>query len=71
VRGLGMSTDLENAAEIIGIGRTLANELARTDAFPVRLVRLGRRVVVPTADPLSCLEVECANLKWPHLELLC
>lgn len=50
IHALGMTTDLETAAEIIGIGRTLAYELAKNDAFPVRLIRLGRRVVVPTAD---------------------
>lgn len=50
VHALGMTTDLETAAEIIGIGRTLAYDLAKNDAFPVRLLRLGRRVVVPTAD---------------------
>lgn len=50
VHALGMTTDLETAAEIIGIGRTLAYELAKNGTFPVRLIRLGRRVVVPTAD---------------------
>jgi hypothetical protein len=50
VRALGMTTDLETAAEIIGIGRTLAYELAKNQAFPVRLLRLGRRVVVPVPD---------------------
>lgn len=55
VRQLGMTTDLETAADVIGIGRTLAYELARTGDFPVRLLRLGRRVVVPTADLLRFL----------------
>ncbi len=50
-----MTTDLETAAQIIGIGRTLAYELAGNDAFPVRLLRLGRRVVVPVADLLRYL----------------
>ncbi len=50
-----MTTDLETAAEIIGIGRTLAYELARDGAFPVRLIRLGRRVLVPTSDILALL----------------
>ena len=55
VRALGMTTSLETAAEIIGIGRTLAYELARNEAFPVRLLRLGRRVVVPVPDLLRYL----------------
>jgi len=55
VRHLGMTTDLETAAEIIGIGRTLAYDLAKNDSFPVRLLRLGRRVVVPIPDLLKYL----------------
>lgn len=55
VRALGMTTDLETAAAIIGIGRTLAYDLARTGDFPVRVLRLGRRVVVPIADLLTYL----------------
>lgn len=55
VRALGMTTSLETAAEIMGIGRTLAYELAKNHAFPVRLLRLGRRVVVPIPDLLRYL----------------
>jgi predicted DNA-binding transcriptional regulator AlpA len=55
VRALGMTTDLETAAAIIGIGRTLAYDLVGTGNFPVRVLRLGRRVVVPIADLLTYL----------------
>ncbi len=55
VRSLGMTTDLTTAAEVIGIGRTLAYELVKSGDFPVRLLRLGRRVVVPVADLLAYL----------------
>lgn len=55
VRALGMTTSLETAAEIIGIGRTLAYELVKNKTFPVRLLRLGRRVVVPIPDLLRYL----------------
>src|SRR4051794_11317905 len=55
IRGLGMTTDLETAASIIGIGRTPAYTLARDNQFPIRLLRLGRRVLVPTADLLTYL----------------
>ena len=58
VRALGMTTDLETAAAIIGIGRTLAYELARTGDFPVRRLQLGRRVLVPVADLLAYLGAE-------------
>lgn len=55
VQALGMTTSLETAAEIIGIGRTLAYALVRNQEFPVRLLRLGRRVVVPIPDLLRFL----------------
>ena len=55
VRRLGMTTDLATAAAIIGIGRTLAYDLARDGEFPVRVLRLGRRVVVPISDLLAYL----------------
>ena len=55
VRALGMTTDLETAASVLGIGRTLAYDLARTGDFPVRLIRLGRRVLVPVAALLDYL----------------
>ncbi len=38
---------VEEAAQRLGISRTLAYELARRDELPVRVIRLGRRVVVP------------------------
>lgn len=50
-----MTTSLETAAEVIGIGRTLAYELIKKQTFPVRLLRLGRRVVVPVTDLLRYL----------------
>ena len=58
VRRLGLTTDLETAAEVIGIGRTLAYDLAKRGAFPVRLLRLGRRVLVPVPDLLAFLGVD-------------
>jgi len=58
VRQLGMTTDVETAAAVMGIGRTLAYDLVRTGDFPVRLLRLGRRVVVPVPDLLKLLGAE-------------
>ncbi|MDQ1294773.1 MAG: hypothetical protein QG608_2658 [Actinomycetota bacterium] len=57
VRQLGMTTDLTTAASVIGIGRTLAYDLARTGDFPVRILRLGRRAVIPVADLLAYLGI--------------
>src|SRR5690349_4588934 len=55
VRQLGMTTDVTTAAQILGIGRTLAFDLLKQDKFPVRVLRIGRRVVVPVPDLLRLL----------------
>ncbi|MFG1921092.1 helix-turn-helix domain-containing protein [Cryptosporangium sp. NPDC048952] len=56
ILGLGMTTDLETAAEIIGIGRSKAYQLAKQSEFPVRVRRIGRRYVVPVLPLLTYLE---------------
>jgi hypothetical protein len=58
VRELGLTTDVETAGAILGIGRSKAYEMAKADEFPVRLVRIGRRYVVPVAAILRLLDVE-------------
>ncbi|MGW5010509.1 helix-turn-helix domain-containing protein [Micromonospora chalcea] len=58
MRELGLTTDVETAAAILGIGRTKAYALARTGEFPVRLLRVGRRYVVPVQAILNLLAVE-------------
>jgi hypothetical protein len=55
VRRLGLTTDVETAASILGISRTKAYSLAKTGQFPVRLVRIGRRYVVPIPALLGLL----------------
>jgi hypothetical protein len=55
VYALGVRTDLETAGSVLGVGRTVAHELARRGEFPVRVLRLGRRYVVPTADLIEVL----------------
>ncbi|MEU5872511.1 helix-turn-helix domain-containing protein [Glycomyces sp. NPDC047369] len=58
VRDLGVTTDIETAGAILGIGRTKAYDLAKTNEFPVRLLRVGRRYVVPVRAILKLLGVE-------------
>lgn len=58
VRNLGVTTDVETAAAILGIGRTKAYDLAKAGEFPVRLIRIGRRYVVPTPAILALLGAE-------------
>ena len=43
IRTLGTTTDVETAASILGIGRTKAYEVAKAGAFPVTIIRIGRR----------------------------
>jgi hypothetical protein len=58
VRGLGLTTDVETAGAILGIGRTKAYELAKQGQFPVVVLRLGRRYVVSVPAILTLLAAE-------------
>jgi hypothetical protein len=55
VRGLGLVTDIPTAASILHIGRTKAYELARVDEFPVQVLHVGRRYLVPVSEILRKL----------------
>jgi hypothetical protein len=46
---------VETAAAIVGIRRTKAYELARAGEFPVTVLRIGRRYVVPVPAILTLL----------------
>jgi hypothetical protein len=58
VRSLGMTTDVETAGAILGVGRTKAYELAKAGEFPVKIVRVGRRYLVPVPAILRLLNGE-------------
>lgn len=57
VRALGVRTDLVTAGAILGIGRTVAHELARSGSFPVPVVRVGHKYMVPVVPLLELLGV--------------
>ena len=57
VRALGVRTDLVTAGEILGIGRTVAHQLARQGTFPTPVLRVGHKYVVPVAPLLELLGV--------------
>ena len=57
VRNLGLTTDIETAGSILGIGRSKAYALAKSGQFPVRVVRVGRSYIVPVAALLELLGV--------------
>jgi hypothetical protein len=58
VRSLGATIDVETAGAILGIGRSKAYELAKNDEFPVRVLRIGRRYLVPTPSILALLGID-------------
>lgn len=39
--------DVPEAAQILGIGRTLAYELVRTNQWPTPVIRVGRLIKIP------------------------
>ena len=57
IRALGAVTDLQTAAAIFGLSRTTAYELARTDQFPVPVLRFGTRYRVPVHAILTALDL--------------
>jgi hypothetical protein len=61
VRGLGMATDVETAASVLRIGRTTAYGLVRSGSFPVKVLRIGKRYVVPVDGLLTLLGSEASN----------
>lgn len=57
IRALGVATDLATAADIFGLTRSHAYELARhrPDELPFRVLRVGSRYKVPTSSILDAL----------------
>jgi len=49
VRALPAIVDVVTAAEVLGIGRTVAYELVRTNRVPTPVVRVGRQIKIPTS----------------------
>lgn len=57
VAELPPTVDLMTAAQMFGIGRTRAYEMAKADGFPCRVIKVGAIYRVPTADLLRVLGV--------------
>jgi hypothetical protein len=56
VREFGLTTNVEIAGAVLGIGRTKAYELAQAGEFRVRILQVGRRYLVPTPALLELLD---------------
>ena len=61
--GLPPVLDLPTAARLLGIGRTTAYQLVRADAWPTRVLRLGRQIRIPTAQLLDLIS---SSPRWPE-----
>ena len=57
VLALGVRTDLETANSVLGISRPNGYELARRGDYPVKVLRVGRRYIVPVAGLLAALDI--------------
>jgi excisionase family DNA binding protein len=43
------TTSIEDAAKRLNIGRNQAYQAARDDKLPIPVIRIGRRLLIPTA----------------------
>lgn len=50
LNALGVSTDIITAGRALGISRTSAYAAVHNGTFPIRVVKIGGRYVVPTAE---------------------
>lgn len=60
VKALGVMTNVETAARVLGIGRTVAYRLAKEGEFPVQVLRIGHSYRVPVLRLLELLGAEDA-----------
>ncbi len=58
VRDLPPTIDLPTAGRLFGLGVNGSYEAYHRGEFPVRVLKLGRRLRVPTADVLACLGLD-------------
>jgi hypothetical protein len=59
VRALGVRTTVPIAGKILaGLSETQSYEMAKRGGFPVPVVKVGRRLVVPTAPILRLLGLD-------------
>jgi hypothetical protein len=55
---LGTSTDIPTSCKALGISTSNGYAQAKKGEFPVRVIRVGSRYVVPTAGLLELLGVQ-------------
>lgn len=52
---LPTTLSVEEAAQMLGIGRTLAYELIRTGSWPTPILHLGRLIKIPSGPLMTLL----------------
>ncbi len=62
-KGTPAVVDLPTAAIMLGIGRTLAYQLAKTGEWPTPLIRVGRLIKVPTQPLIDYLNGATSRAK--------
>jgi len=53
--------DVPQAARLLGIGRTLAYELVRTDQWPTPVIRVGRLIRIPSGPLIELMTTGVTN----------
>jgi hypothetical protein len=62
---LPVSVDVETAGRAFGMGRTKAQELARRDEFPCRVLKVGPKYRVPRDAIFAALGMDPATARSP------
>lgn len=70
VENLGVRTTVEVAGSILGLSRTQAYGAIERGTFPVPVIRVGRRMVVPTAPILALLGLDAPGTKTDEIGML-
>lgn len=55
VRDLGVRTNLDTSNSVLGMSRNTGYGLAAKGEYPVKVLRIGRKYVVPVAGLLEAL----------------
>jgi hypothetical protein len=58
IRSWGVSTSVENAGRCLGLSRTQTYEALKRKDPPFPIIKVGRRIVVPTAPLLRLLGID-------------
>lgn len=61
VRNLGVHTGIRTASSILGMGDVKGYNLAKREEFPVPILRVGRKYVVPVSGLLKALGIEAPD----------